>query len=73
MTLEEAITHLEKSIYRNEFSCEACKQEHEQLLAWLQDYKVLRGQVEYIKSITERAISRNKTADSKTNQVSEEK
>ena len=42
MTLDEAIEHLNHLINNNAFSCEACKQEHIQLLNWLMELKELR-------------------------------
>lgn len=42
MTLEEAIQHLEESLSDKEWSCEACKEEHEQLLKWLYELKHFR-------------------------------
>lgn len=36
MTLPEAIQHLQETLADpNHFSCEECRQEYEQLLAWL--------------------------------------
>lgn len=45
MTLEEAIQHLRESLAdpTHEWGCEECKQEHEQLLEWLEDYKRLQS------------------------------
>lgn len=42
MTLDEAIEHLEDSIKNKEFSCESCKEEHEQLLEWLKELRNLK-------------------------------
>lgn len=41
MSLDEAIKHLEESLAdkNKDWSCEACKQEHEQLLGWLKELK----------------------------------
>jgi hypothetical protein len=45
MDLESAIQHLKESLAdpTHEWGCEECKQEHEQLLEWLEDYKELRA------------------------------
>lgn len=51
MTLEEAIQHLEESLNDKEWSCETCKEEHEQLLKWLKELKSFR---EYAKNELER-------------------
>lgn len=42
MTLDEAIEHLEDTIKNKEFSCDACKDEHIQLLEWLKELKELK-------------------------------
>ena len=44
MTLEEAIQHLKESLAdpTHKWSCEECKQEHEKLLAFLQELKKYR-------------------------------
>lgn len=44
MTLTDAIQHLKESLAdpTHEWVCEECKQEHEQLLKWLEDYKELK-------------------------------
>ena len=44
MTLEEAIIHLQETLEdkNHEWSCEACKAEHEQLLTWLKELKIRR-------------------------------
>ena len=44
MTLDEAIKHLEVilSDESHKWSCESCKQEHEQLLEWLKELKAYR-------------------------------
>lgn len=44
MTLEEAIKHLEESLADpgHDWGCEECKAEHEQLLEWLKEFKILR-------------------------------
>ena len=44
MTLEEAIQHLRESLAdsTHKWGCEECKQEHEQLLAFLQELKKYR-------------------------------
>ncbi len=41
MTLEEAIQHLRESLAdpTHKWGCEECKQEHIQLLVWLESYK----------------------------------
>jgi hypothetical protein len=43
MDLESAIQHLKESLAdpTHKWGCEECKQEHEQLLEWLEDYKEL--------------------------------
>jgi hypothetical protein len=45
MTLTDAIQHLKESLAdpAHEWGCEECKQEHEQLLEWLEDYKRLQS------------------------------
>lgn len=45
MDLESAIQHLKESIAdpTHKWGCEECKQEHEQLLEWLEDYKRLQS------------------------------
>ena len=42
MTLDEAIEHLEDLLKNKEFSCESCKEEHEQLLIWLKELKTFK-------------------------------
>ena len=42
MTLDEAIEHLEDSLKNKEFSCESCKEEHEQPLIWLKELKTFK-------------------------------
>lgn len=43
MSLSEAIEHLEEVLTdSNHFSCEECRKEHEQLLAWLLELKRYR-------------------------------
>lgn len=44
MHLNEAIQHLKESLAdpTHKWGCEECKQEHEQLLVWLEDYKQLK-------------------------------
>lgn len=39
MTLDEAIEHLKYLIFKDNFNCEECKQEHTQLLNWLIELK----------------------------------
>lgn len=50
MKLEEAIKHLEEKIEDKdyEWSCEECRQEHEQLLGWLKELNGLRLENEVI-------------------------
>lgn len=45
MKLNEAISHLEKSLAdpSHDWGCEECKAEHEQLLEWLTELKDLRA------------------------------
>ena len=45
MRLTDAINHLKESIAdpTHKWGCEECKEEHEQLLAWLEDYKQLKA------------------------------
>lgn len=45
MKLEEAIQHLKESLAdpTHKWGCEECKEEHEQLLEWLVDYKQLKA------------------------------
>lgn len=47
MDLESAIQHLRESLAdpTHKWGCEECKQEHEQLLEWLEDYKRLKGEM----------------------------
>lgn len=63
MTLKEAITHLEKDVYRDQFPNEAVKKEQEQILAWLKDYSVLRDRVSVIQDIISQAAKSAVTAD----------
>ncbi len=44
MTLEEAIEHLEKTLSdsQHDWGCESCKEEHEQLLSWLEELQKTR-------------------------------
>lgn len=48
MTLEEAIQHLKESLAdpTHKWGCEECKQEHEQLLVWLEDYQKVKEENE---------------------------
>lgn len=41
MTLDEAIIHLEETLNdsNHEFSCEECREQHVQLLGWLNDLR----------------------------------
>ena len=39
MNLDEAIEHLKEKLNENDFICEECKNEHEQLLKWLLELK----------------------------------
>lgn len=50
MRLEEAIDHLEEMLAdeNHEWTCEECRQEHEQLLGWLKELKDLRLENEVI-------------------------
>lgn len=47
MTLEEAIKHLEETLADpgHDWGCEECKAEHEQLLEWLKEHRVLLREV----------------------------
>ena len=51
MTLDEAIKHLEETLSdkSHKWSCESCKQEHEQLAEWLKELKALRHTVSLLK------------------------
>lgn len=51
MILEDAIKHLIETLHdpTHEWSCEACKAEHEQLLKWLVELKGLRSTVSLLK------------------------
>ena len=51
MTLEEAIKHLLEMLSDtdHEWSCEECREEHEQLLKWLVELKGLRSTVNLLK------------------------
>lgn len=44
MTLNEAIEHLEETLKddNHKWSCDECKQEHEQLLHWLMELQLLK-------------------------------
>jgi hypothetical protein len=44
LELDSAIQHLKESIAdpTHKWGCEECKEEHEQLLGWLEDYKQLK-------------------------------
>lgn len=44
LELDSAIQHLKESLAdpTHKWACEECKQEHEQLLVWLEDYKQLK-------------------------------
>lgn len=44
MQLNEAITHLREELANpaHDWGCEECRAEHEQLLEWLEDYKLLK-------------------------------
>ena len=50
MDLQSAIQHLKESLTdpTHKWGCEECKQEHEQLLEWLEDYKRLRSESSWI-------------------------
>jgi len=44
MTLEQAISHLEEELEnKQDWSCVACKEDHEQLLGWLKELKQIKG------------------------------
>lgn len=47
MELTDAINHLKESLAdpTHKWGCEECKQEHEQLLEWLEDYKRLKDEM----------------------------
>lgn len=47
MELADAINHLKESLSdpTHKWGCEECKQEHEQLLVWLEDYKRLKDEM----------------------------
>lgn len=51
MIFDEAIKHLEETLSdkNHKWSCESCKQEHEQLLEWLKELKVRRDE-EYLQA-----------------------
>jgi len=43
MTLEQAINHLEEELKnKQDWSCVACKEEHEQLLSWLKELQAIK-------------------------------
>jgi hypothetical protein len=50
MELTDAINHLKESLAdpTHKWGCEECKQEHEQLLVWLEDYKRLLSESSWI-------------------------
>lgn len=44
MTLEQAINHLEEELKnKQDWSCVACKEEHEQLLEWLKELQAIKS------------------------------
>lgn len=44
MTLEQAINHLEEELKnKQDWSCVACKEEHEQLLEWLKELQAIKN------------------------------
>lgn len=60
MTLEEAIQHLKESLTdpTHKWGCEECKQEHEQLLVWLEDYQKVKEENEkMLNTIKELALA----------------
>lgn len=45
MNLEEAISHLKELIDNHEFECAECKQDHEDLLGFLEELKQRRAKM----------------------------
>lgn len=44
MTLEQAINHLEEELNtKQDWSCVACKEEHQQLLGWLKELQAIKN------------------------------
>lgn len=43
-TLDEAIQHLNELLADNDFGCDECMREHQELLLMLQELKQLRGE-----------------------------
>lgn len=44
MTIEQAINHLEEELKnKQDWSCVACKEEHEQLLGWLKELQAIKN------------------------------
>lgn len=44
MTLEQAINHLEEELKnKQDWSCVACKEDHEQLLSWLKELQAIKN------------------------------
>ena len=44
MTLEQAINHLEEELkIKEDWSCVACKEEHQQLLSWLKELQAIKS------------------------------
>lgn len=44
MTLEQAINHLEEELKnKQDWSCVACKEEHQQLLSWLKELQAIKN------------------------------
>ena len=56
MSLQEAIDHLKEKLSGGEFNCDECKNQHKQLLGWLEELKASRygkqrGKIENPESI----------------------
>lgn len=53
MELTDAINHLKESLAdpTHKWGCEECKQEHEQLLEWLEDYQKVKEENEKMQSV----------------------
>lgn len=59
MSLCEAIQHLKEKLSdsSHEWGCEACKQEHEQLLRWLEELRDLKKRDEHVLFALDKTVS----------------
>lgn len=62
MTLDEAIRHLQDILGdpEHQWSCDACRQEHEELLEFLQELKTARFRLSYIENENPELAARSK-------------